>query len=81
MHAGEGFGGVECVGAGADAVRRERGLRSGGDWFLRERVRERFEGGIVVEREVHAFVGLDEDEDADGGITISANARIRSEPR
>jgi hypothetical protein len=59
VDAGEGFGGVECGGAGGDAVRRERGLRGGGNWLLRERVREWLEGGIIVEREVHAFVGFD----------------------
>lgn len=59
VNASEGFGGVECGGAGGDAVRCERGLRGGRDWFLRERVRERLEGGIVVEREVNAFVGFD----------------------
>ena len=63
MDAGEGFHRVECGGAGGDAVWRERGLRGGRDGFLRERVRQRFEGGIVVEREVDAFVGFDEDED------------------
>ena len=59
VDAGEGFGGVECGGAGWDAVRGERGLRGGRDWFLRERMRERLEGGIVVEREVNTFIGLD----------------------
>ena len=64
VDAGEGFGGVEGGGAGGDAVGRERGLRGGRDGLLRERMRQCFERGIVVEREVHAFVGFDEDEDA-----------------
>src|SRR5690348_12579111 len=63
VDSGEGFHRVECGGAGGDAVRRERGLRGGRDGFLRERVWQDFEGGIVVERKVDAFVGFDEDED------------------
>jgi hypothetical protein len=58
---GKRFGGVECSGAGGDAVRRERGLRRAGDGFLRERVRQRLEGGIVLEREVNTLVGFDQD--------------------
>ena len=45
-------------------MRRERGLRSVSKRFLRQRMRQGLEGGIVLEREVHAFVRLDEHEDA-----------------
>jgi hypothetical protein len=62
----DGLGGIERGGAGCDAVGRERGLRGGGDGFLREWVRERFERGVVLECEVRAFVGFDEDEDGRG---------------
>src|SRR5690348_10220445 len=60
VDSGESFHRVECGGARGDAVRCERGLHCGRDGFLRERMWQRFEGGIVVEREVHAFVGFDE---------------------
>ena len=66
VDAREGFGGVERGCAGCNAVGRERGLRRGGDGFLRERMGERLERGIVLEREVRAFVSLDEDEDGRG---------------
>jgi hypothetical protein len=66
MDARHGFGGFECGGAGRDAVERERCLRGGGNWFLCERMWERFERGIVLEREVRAFVGFDENEDGCG---------------
>ena len=64
VRAGDGFGGVEGGGAGCDAVRRERSLGCAADGFGRERMRQGLEGGIVFEREVNAFVGVDEDEDA-----------------
>jgi len=63
VDAGDRLGGVECGGAGRDAVRRKRGLRGVRDRLLRERMGQRVECGVVFEREVHAFVGLDEDED------------------
>ena len=75
MDAGEGFGGVECGGARRDAVRRERGLRCGGDGFLRQRERQRFERRVDLEREVHALVGVDEDEDFGGGAGCRRLAR------
>jgi hypothetical protein len=64
VRAGDGFGGVECSGAWRDAVRSERFVSGVGDGFRREGMRQRFEGGVVIEGEVNAFVGVDEDEDA-----------------
>jgi hypothetical protein len=63
MHARDGFGGVECSGAWDDVVRRERGLSSVGDRFLRQRMRLGLERRLAFEREVHALVRLDEDGD------------------
>ena len=76
MNAREGFGGVEGGCAGGDAVRSERGLRGVRDWLLRERVRQRLERRLVLEREVDAFVGLDEDEDAQIGIVVDLSIRV-----
>ncbi len=64
MGAGDGFGGVEGGGAWRDAVCCERFVRGVRDWLWRERMWQRFEGGVVVEREVNALVGIDEDDDA-----------------
>ncbi len=64
MGAGDGFGGVEGGRAWRDAVCCERFVRGVRDCFWREGMRQRFEGGVVVEREVHALVGVDEDDDA-----------------
>ncbi len=64
VDAGEGFGGVECGGAGRDAVRSERGLRGVRDRLLRERMRQGLKCGFVLEREMDAFIRLNEDEDA-----------------
>ena len=68
VNASQRFGGVEGGGAGGDAVRRERGLRGVRNWFLRERMRKRLERGVVLEREVHAFVGFDENQNSRTGV-------------
>jgi hypothetical protein len=57
--AGDGFGGVEGGGAWRDAVCCEGFVRGVRDCFWREGMRQRFEGGVVIEREVNAFVGVD----------------------
>ena len=60
-----GFGGVERGRAGRDSAngrRSERGLRRVRDGFLRERMRQRLECGVVFEREVRAFVRFDQGE-------------------
>ena len=62
MDAGEDLGGIEHCGARRDAVKRERGLRGFRNRLLRERLRQRFEGGVLLERDVRAFVGFDENE-------------------
>jgi len=76
VDAREDFGGVEGRRAGGDAVRSERGLRGVRDWLLRERVRQRLECRLVLEREVNAFVGFDEDEDAAISILVHLQARV-----
>ena len=63
MRAGDDFAGVEGGGAWRYAVGCERFVRGVRDCFWREGMRQRFEGGVVVEREVNAFVGVDEDDD------------------
>lgn len=64
MDAGESFRCVEGVCASGDAVKRERGLRHVGDGLVCQRMRQGLEQGIVFEREVRAFVGFDEDQNA-----------------
>jgi len=61
-----GFGGLEGGGAWHDTVRGERFVRGMRDSFRREEMRQRFEDGVVIEREVNAFVGVDEGDDARG---------------
>jgi hypothetical protein len=62
--AGDGFGCVECRRAWGDAVGCERFVGGVRDCFWREGMRQRFESGVVIEREVCALVGVDEDDDA-----------------
>lgn len=78
MDAGESFGCIESVCPRGDAVRGESGLRSAGDGFVCQRMRQRLEQGIVFEREVRAFVGFDEDEDARGLAGVGAQRVGRS---
>ena len=68
VRACDGFGGVEGGGARSDAVRYKRFVRGVRDSFRREGMRQRFERGVVIEREVNALVGVDEDEDARCGV-------------
>ncbi len=64
MHPREGLGGVERRRAEFHAVRSERGLRGVRNRILRERMRQRLERGVVLEREVHSFVCFNENENA-----------------
>jgi hypothetical protein len=64
VRACDGFGDIEGSSARRDAVRCERFVRGVRYGFRREGMRQRFESGVVIEREVNAFVGVDEDEDA-----------------
>jgi hypothetical protein len=64
------FGGVERRGAWHDAVRSERGLRGIRNGSLRERMRQSFEGGVVLKREMRAFVRFDQDENARRGVGL-----------
>ncbi len=60
--AGDGFGGVKCSRSGFNAVRCERRLRRFRNRRLRERVRQRLESRVVLERKMRAFVGFYENE-------------------
>jgi len=57
---------------------RERGLGGVRNGLLRERMLQRLERRRVLEREVDAFVSLDEDEDA--GRVVRRRAAIKREP-
>ena len=72
VDARERFGGNECRRTGRDAVLRERRLRGVRDGLLRERMRKRFEGVVVFEREMYAFVRFDEREDLLGCIVCGS---------
>lgn len=70
MKATEGFGGVKGGSAGSDAVRRKRSLRDAGNCLLRQRMRQRLERGIIVERQMRSFIAFDENQDARRGIRL-----------
>ena len=64
----------------------ERFVRGVRDCFWRERMWQRFEGVVVIEREMNAFVGVDEDDDArrggqfpagDGAIVVVEREPVR----
>ena len=63
MRAADGFGHVESCCAVRNIVRRQRITRRLRDWFLRERMRQRFERSVIFEREMRALVGLDQHND------------------
>lgn len=63
MNAGKGFGSVEGSGARANAVRCKRLLRGLRNRLLHQRMRQRLERRIVLEREVRTLISLDENED------------------
>lgn len=63
MNARDDLGYLKRGSAWGDAVERDRCLRGSGDWFLRERMRKRFEGVVVLKREMRALVGFHEHED------------------
>jgi len=63
MRAADGFGYIESCCAVGNVVRRERVTRRLRDRFLRQRMRQRFERGVIFEREVRALIGLDQHDD------------------
>ena len=63
MPAGDNFRDIKSGGTGCDSVRRERGLGGGRNRLLRQGVRQRFEGIIILERKVRAFIRLDQRDD------------------
>ena len=64
MNARGGFGGFKRSGARRDSVQGQRGLRSLGNRFLRQRMRQRLECGVVFKSKMRSFVRFDEHEDA-----------------
>ena len=62
VYASEGLSSVERSRARRNSVPGERSLRRLRDWLLRERMRQRFKRSVVLEREMRAFVGLDQRE-------------------
>lgn len=70
MKTRERFRSFKRGGAGGDAVRSERGLRGAGNRLLCQRMRQRFECGIVVERQVRSFIAFDEHQDARRGVRL-----------
>src|ERR1700735_2171574 len=70
MYARDGFGCIKRGRARRHSIRGERRLRRLRDWLLRERMRQRFERSVVLEREMRPFVRFNQDE-ARGCVIIS----------
>jgi hypothetical protein len=63
MCSGHGFGRVKSGCSRRDSVRSERRLRSLRNGLLCERVRQRFERSVILQREMRAFIRFRKHED------------------
>ena len=78
VKARERFRSFKGCGPGGDAVRRKRGLRGTRYRLLRQRMWQRLERGIVVERVMRALIAFNEHQDVRRGVRL--RAAIQREP-